>query len=97
MKATKLERYRNRNVYRFPVERALLNASIDRLQQTELETIHVVAHTAADAANWALQHTLDAVSEPCEVTAYGSRGGKVYRYAGWHSTIAHGLWNRVRR
>ena len=95
MKAQKLGRYRGRNVCRYPVRRRLADGGIYR-DQTDLPTIHVVAHSAADAAAWALKYTLARVTEPCEVTAVGPRGGETLRYAGWHSVIANELVFRPR-
>jgi hypothetical protein len=99
MRAYKLGRYQDKNVYRFPVKRWLSDGNIYK-EQTRLETIYVTAHKAADAANFALAETQHNWQEPCEVIAYGPRGGECLRYAGWYSTIGNALGqtnNRQRR
>ncbi len=48
--------------------------------------IVVIAHTAAEAANWALANEIGNRPET-EVIAIGPKGGEVLRYNGWHSAI----------
>ena len=90
LRARRLARYDGKNVYRFPVARRLIDGTIYS-NQTELPTLYVVAHTAPDAANYALALTLAEYREPCEVHAVGPRGGVAYRYASWFSTIGAAL------
>lgn len=92
IKATRLDDINGKRTYRVPVYRRLCDASLEKLAQTELETWQVIAHTAADAANWALDQTLQEIDyQPCEVYAAGPRGGTVYRYAGWYTSIGSAI------
>lgn len=89
-KAKYLGIYKGRKVYRFPVE-----GKVESLIGNELfcvvEKDWVTSYTTVEAANHFLKYMMEKWERPVDVTAYGIRGGKYHRYAGWYSVIAHSI------
>ena len=54
------------------------------------KTIWLIAKSPVDAANW-VRDQLNFLPET-EVEAYGPNGGRNYRYVGWYSAMATGIF-----
>ncbi len=85
--ARKIGTYKGRPVYRVPV-RVTLNNSGGRVADwlaPPRAVFEVLAHSPADAANWAR----DAIGTRAEteIEAYGVKGGCTRRYIGWQSAM----------
>ena len=77
-----------RPVYRVPV--IILHNDSRACATLVRREFEVLAHSAADAANWARDNECGNLAET-EVFAFGPKGGQAYRYIGWHSSIANEL------
>ena len=87
--AVELGSIAGRKVYRVPVE---VEKHRGIFADPEVVRVYVVAHSAADAGDYVVEEvraTLGAGAAQTTVRAYGPRGGKVERFTGWYSAIAH--------
>ena len=88
LRAEKLNKVDGKQFYRVPV-RILFNNS-GQCRTDLVRIVSVIARNATDAAN--LVRDEYSWRPETEVFAYGPKGGEVYRYVGFYSFIADGLF-----
>jgi len=87
--ARKIGMINGKPVYRVPV-RIVCNNSQGHVEEwLDPPTVltEVIARSAAGAANFVRDLMGD--TPETEITAYGPKGGEVYRYVGWESSIMY--------
>lgn len=77
-----------KKLWKVPV---VVRVNDSRLCETIREkTIWLIAKSSQDAANW-VRDKLEFMPET-EIEAFGPKGGRQYRYVGWHSAISAGIF-----
>lgn len=92
MKARLLGTIAGRKVYRVPVRVTLANSSGTLADWCDppRAVLHVIAHSAADAADYV--RAAYATRAETTIEAFGPGGGITRRFVGWHSAVGAALW-----
>jgi hypothetical protein len=92
-RSVKTGTYKGRPVYRVPVLISIHNPADWR--EPAREEHCVLAHSAAEAANWVRDHLV--ASPQTTIVAFGPQGGKTERYVGWETFIGNQVFDPVAR
>ena len=87
MKAIRLDDYKGKRVFRFPVRITFgEHASVFQENHYPTKTVEVIAHTATDAGHLVLDEVRGI---PCvEIEVFGPKGGIAWKtYRGWETAI----------